>query len=299
MEEIDWGWLRSFVAVSRAGSLREAARRIGLSQPTLSRHIQRLEDHIGVSLFDRTGRGLALSPRGAELYEAAMNVRVSVDGFVRRAAGLDEALAGSVRVTTSRLFGVHLMAEWLRGFRERFPAISVDLVMDESAVDLLTREAEIAVRQFRPSELELRARRCGSVPTGFFATRGYLEQRGTPSSLVALSTHQLIGFDRRTVVLELSAAMGVPLQRESFWLRSDDMSMQVAACRAGLGIGAFSVAVGRRCPDLVEILPGSIPHSQEVWLVAHPDLARNPRVRATWDDLEQWLTRELSGENVA
>ncbi|MEN0060683.1 MAG: LysR family transcriptional regulator [Myxococcota bacterium] len=293
MSEIDWGWLRSFVAVSESGSLRDASRRIGLSQPTLSRHIQRLEEQLGVSLFDRTGRGLVLSPRGSELYESALGVKSSVDGFVRQASGLDDALEGSVRVTSGRLFGVYFIPQWIQDFRDRHPQITIDVVLDDSEVDLLTREAEIAVRQFRPSQLDLRAKRCGSVAIGFFATRGYLDTHGVPDSLYALSQHALIGYDQRTTILEVSAAMGEPLTRDHFVVRSDDVSMQVAACRAGLGIGSFSQIVGQACPELVEIMPGAIPTAQDVWLVAHPDLHRNPRVRAAFDDLAAWFARRL------
>ena len=293
MSEIDWGWLRSFVAVSEAGSLRDAAEGLGISQPTLSRHIQRLEAHLRVSLFDRTGRGLALSPRGAELYESAVSVKASVDGFMRQATGLDEALRGTVRVTSTRLFGVYLISRWLRQFRDRHPSISVDLVIDDSPVDLLTREAEIAVRLFRPSQPDLRARKCGTSAIGFFASRGYLETYGHPEEVAAIRSHQLIGYDQRTAILEVSAAMGFPLVRADFDICTDDVSMQVAACRAGLGIATFSTTVGRRCPDLVELFPSAIPTQQEVWLVAHPDLQRNPRVRAAWDDLGAWLQAEL------
>lgn len=290
MDEIDWGWLRSFVAVAESGSLRKASQRLGVSQPTLSRHVQRLEEQLGITLFDRTSRGLALSPRGAELYESAVTVRSSVDGFVRRASGLDDASSGTVRVTTNQVVGLHLLPGWLAGFQERQPRITVDAVLDDSEVDLLTREAEIAIRMFRPGQLDLMAMRCGQARTGFFASRDYLAAHGTPTTIAELREHRFIGYDRITVILEISAAMGAPLTREDFVVRSDSVSMQVAACRAGLGIASFTTLVGRRLPELVELMPRAIPYHQEVWLVAHPDLQRNPRVRAAWDDLGEWLS---------
>ncbi len=289
MDEIDWGWLRSFVAVAEAGSLRAAAEGTAVSQPTLSRHVQHLEEALGVALFDRTGRGLTLSPRGAELYEAARDVQGSVNTFLRHARGLEEALSGSVRVTTSRAFGAFVLPRWLEGFRRRQPEISIDLVTDDSAVDRLTRDAEVAVRLFRPAQLDLLARRCGDTPTTFWASRDYLDAHGTPTDSDELLRHPLIGFDRNPVFLETAARMGSPLTRDHFVLRTDDIVGQVMAVRAGLGIAAFGRLVGQQVPELVEVMPGAIPHAQEVWLVAHPDVQRNPRVRAVWRDLAEFF----------
>lgn len=299
MDELDWTWLRSFVAVAEHGSMRAAARRLGLSQPTLSRHVQRLEEVLDVALFDRAGRGLSLSPRGTELYESAREVATAVGGFLRHARGLEEGLAGDVRITCTHAYGLYLLPEWLRAFRDRHPEITVDLVLDDSSVDLLTREAEVAVRQYRPTQGDLVARKCGVSPTWFFATEELLRRHGydppdrLPTTLEELTVLPFVGFDRLPYFLDAAKAMGVPMTRDELVLRSDDMAALVAATRAGVGIGALARDIGRRA-GLVPLLPGSIPHAQEVWLVAHPEVQRNPRVRATLDSLYTYLSEVLA-----
>lgn len=296
MSEIDWDWLRSTLAVLEAGTLQGASDRLGVSAPTLSRHVAKLEEQLGVPLFDRSGRGLRPTPDAEALLPAARDVKSAVDQLLRQATGREAADAGPVRVTTSVVHGLYLLPEWVRAFREVHPEIVVDLVLDDAPTDLLSREAELAVRLFRPTGADLLARRCGSVPSGFFASQAYVDAHGVPDDYVGLRDHALIGYDRATVYLEAAAALGVPLSRDDFVFRSDAPAAHIEAACAGVGLAVMALPIGA-LKGLVRVLPDRVVHQQDVWLAAHPDVRRSPRVRRAWDALATSLT-ELCGAYV-
>jgi DNA-binding transcriptional LysR family regulator len=295
MDGLEWSWLKSFVAVAEAASMREAAERTGSSQPTLSRHVASLEAHLGVTLFDRRGRALVLSPRGTELYESAGRVNGAVDDFLRQATGYAEDLTGGVRITASHVVGQWILPEWIEGFHQRHPGLSVELVLEETAVDLRARDAEIAIRMFRPSQVDLLTRRLGTGRSIFCASERYVARKGPLTSVAAITEHDLIGFDRIPVYLETAASMGVALTDDDFVLRTDSIPAQVAAARAGVGVAVVNDALVARIPELVPQLPGVVLATQEVWLVAHPDLRRSRRVRTAWDDLGAFLSGVYGG----
>jgi len=288
MNEMNWEWLRSTLAVLETGSLQAASDRLGVSAPTLSRHVAHLEASLGVPLFDRSGRGLRPTPDAEALLPAARQVRGAVDELLRQATGREVDDAGPVRVTASFVHGVLLLPPFVAGFRRAHPEVTLDLVLDDAPTNLLSREAEVAVRGFRPQQADLLARRCGVSRSGFFASQGYLDRRGAPTRLLDLVEHELIGFDRSTVYLEAAARMGVPMQREHFAFRSDSVLGQVAAAQADVGIAAMQCAVGERA-GLVRVMPEVTVHELEVWLVAHPDVRKAPRVRRVWDALVDYL----------
>lgn len=293
MDELDWEWVRSFVAVAEAGSMRLAAERTGTSQPTLSRHVQKLEEVLGLPLFDRPGRGLALTPRGTALYESAARVRSAMDTFQRQAMGLGEEVAGSVRLTASLWMGLELLPPWLAAFRQRAPHITVDLVLDDDELNLLTREAEVAIRLFRPAQLDLVSRLCGILEIGYFASPSYLARRGTPLTRADLASHDRIGFDRSRIAIDAAARNGRRLTREEHIFRCDATPGQLAAARAGVGVVAAYTCIPDT-PELVRILPDVVVFRQEVWLVAHPEVHHNPRIRTLWRDLGDFLAARLA-----
>ncbi|KIG15529.1 Transcriptional regulator lysR family protein [Enhygromyxa salina] len=284
MDELDWRWLRSFVFVAQADSMHAAAQRSGISQPTLSRHIKLLEANLGISLFERRGRGLTLSPQGQGLFERAVAVRDSVKTFEREALGLSEQQEGSVSVTMSGVFGIHFAPEWLSQLRIDEPHITIDLVIEDSAVNLLLREAEIAVRQFRPHQLELVTRLFGTTPLGLYASPQYVDQHGEPADMAELADFDLIGFDRETYWIEAAAAMGFAHTRDDFAIRCDASVVQVSMALAGLGIAAVPSWCATGLP-LRRVLPEIVIPGPPLYLVAHPDLRRSPRVSRVWNHL--------------
>ncbi len=289
MEDLDWRWLRSFIAVAESTSMHKAAERSGISQATLSRHVRQLEESLDTSLFDRDRRGITLSERGTSLLERALVVRDAVGAFERQAAGISEETSGMVRVTMSNGFGLGFAPGWLASLQETHPATSVDLVLEDEAADLLLRKAEIAVRMFRPQQLDLVMKRCGETRLGFFASEAYIAKRGRPQTLEDLHSHQLVGYDRRTMWIERARAMGFDYARDDFATRCDAEVFHMLAAREGIGIAVLPVHVGER-DQLVKLFgPFTMP-GQPIYLVAHSELYRNKRVANVWNHLAAELT---------
>jgi DNA-binding transcriptional LysR family regulator len=275
--------------VARTGSLTSASQRLGLSQPTVSRQLQALEERLGARLLVRHARGVRLTERARELVTAAEGVERAMDGFARLAAGVRETIAGTVRLAASEIVGVEVLAPRLGELSHAYPDIEVELVLANTTSDLATGDADLAVRLYRPQQSELVSKLIGSVELAFFAAGSYLERRGMPRSLDALLEHTLIGFDRRGAMAGLFAAVDPRLTADRFAIRTDSLTAQLAAARAGCGIAAAQVPIAARYPELVRLeLPVAAP-AAPFWLTSHADLRRATHVRVVWTWCEQVL----------
>ncbi|MGO4871773.1 MAG: LysR family transcriptional regulator [Roseiarcus sp.] len=293
--EPPWDALRSFGEVMREASLSGAARKLSLSQPTVGRHIDALEQALGLALFTR-------SPRGLEPTQEALDLVPHVEAMIAAAAALRRAASGEagaergvVRVTASEIIGCEVLPAILASFRAAHPAIALELAITNRNEDLARRDADIAVRMIRPTQSALVARRIGRSPIGLYAHRDYLARCGTPRTLADLAGHCVIGFDRDDRSFRAVGAALEPFSRENFGFRCDSDLAQLAALRAGVGIGGCQEAIARRTSELVPVLPGALRYGLEVWLVMHKDSKATRRVRLAFDHLADGLRDHLRG----
>lgn len=284
-----WDLYRSFLAVVREGSLSGAARALGVAQPTIGRHMDALEQALGGPLFTRSPGGLQPTSLAMALLPHAETMELAVAAIERTAFSTGCEDVGSVRITASEIVGAEVLPPILTEMRERRPGVAFELTLTNAPEDLLRRDADIAVRMFRPTQDALVARRIGEVAVGLFAHRDYLERRGAPRSPEDLAGCLAIGCDRDDRAIRALAELGVPLRRENFAFRSDSDLAQLAALRAGFGIGGCQIPIARRCPELVPILPDQILFKLEVWLAMHEDLRQSKSVRRTYDELAMGL----------
>ena len=284
----DWSLYRSFLSVLRTGSLSAAAREEGLTQPTVGRHIDSLEKALGVTLFTRSQHGLSPTEASLELRPYAESLEATAAALVRAAVGRD-GVCGTVRVTASEIVGAEVLPSILAKLHQSHPQLVIELVLSNRTEDLLRREADIAVRMVRPTQQALIVRHVADVELGLHARREYLERRGTPASIPDLRAHTLIGFDHENAFIRSVRARGLPLDRGMFALRSDSDLAQLAALRAGFGIGVCQVPLARRAADLVRLLPKSFAFKLEVWIALHADLRSSARCRAVADALAAGL----------
>ncbi|MEM7676381.1 MAG: LysR family transcriptional regulator [Myxococcota bacterium] len=298
MDDFDWRWIRSFIVVAEAGGATAGERVSVRSQATLSRHVRALEEYLGVALFERGGRSLMLSPRGQQLLEEAMAVRSAVHDFDRKARGLASPNSGAVRVTMSCVFGLQFAPEWLSDLRQAHPNIEIDLVLEDDEVNLLLRDAEIAVRMFRPRQLELVTVEAGATTRGFFASDRYLASKSAPRRLEELFDHELVGFDRWDHWLQQARSMGYTFRREDFGVRSDAVYAHASLIAAGLGIGVLPLFVGQR-QGLTRVFPAVSLPGFPVYLAAHPELRSNPLVSKVWAHLKDALQKTLNASKTA
>ncbi|MGH8144517.1 MAG: LysR family transcriptional regulator, partial [Steroidobacteraceae bacterium] len=278
----------SFLAVMREGSLSAAARALDMTQPSLGRHIRQLEAKLGVALFTRSPQGLVPTDLGEELMTHAQTMEAASAALRRTASGSSHEVRGVVRITCSEVIGTEVLPSMLADFRQQHSGIVIELSPSNQTEDLLRKDADIAVRMLRPAQGALVARRIGRIPLGLHAHRRYLEAHGQPRTLAELSQHTLIGFDHETPALRALRSQ-VPFSRKDFSLRSDSDLAQLAAIRAGYGIGVCQCAIARRDRSLVHLLPQAFALDLDTWLVMHEDLKASRRVRLLFDHLAQAL----------
>ncbi|MET4634487.1 LysR family transcriptional regulator [Kaistia defluvii] len=294
-----WDHFRSFLAVLGDGSLSKAARGLRLTQPTIGRHIDELEQSLGVVLFTRSRTGLTPTEAALELEPHAATMAAAADALVRAASGEAREDRGTVRLTASEVVGTEILPAILRPFLERHPHIAIELVVSNRNEDLMRREADIAVRMARPTQGALLARRIGAVDIGLHAHRRYLAQRGTPKTLAELSGHALIGYDRDSPAIRALQKLGLPLTRDMFSLRTDSDTTQLAAIRAGLGIGGCQSRLAALDPDLVHLVPEEFAYPLECWVAMHEDLGTVRRMRLVFDHLVAGLSNYVAGRPLA
>lgn len=291
-----WDHFRSFLAVLGDGSLSGAARSLRLTQPTIGRHIDELEETLGVVLFTRSRAGLTPTEAALELAPHASTMAAAADALVRAASGEAREDRGTVRLTASEVVGTEILPGMLRAFMERHPHIAIELVVSNRNEDLIRREADIAVRMARPTQGALLARRIGAIDIGLHAHRRYLAQRGTPRTLAELAGHVLIGYDRDSPAIRALQKLGLQLTPDMFSLRTDSDTTQLAAIRAGLGIGGCQSPLAAQDPDLVHLVPEEFAYPLECWVAMHEDLGAVRRMRLVFDHLVAGLRDYAAGK---
>jgi len=281
--------------VLRDGSLSGAARRLGLAQPTLGRHIASLEEALGVALFTRSPRGLTPTDAARGLAPHVEEMAAASSALARTAAGEGAPDRGVVRVTASEVIGCEVLPSLFASFRASHPGVAIELAVTNRNEDLSRRDADIAVRMIRPTQSALVARRIGASTIGLFAHRAYLAAFGTPLTLGDLKAHRLIGYDRDDRSFRAAGPSVLQISREDFGFRCDSDLAQLAALRAGVGIGGCQENIAKRNSDLVRLLADEVSFSLEVWLAMHEDVRTTPRIRRLFDHLATGLTQFVTG----
>lgn len=292
---IGWELYRSFLAVLQEGSLSAAARSLGLTQPTVGRHITALEAHFGISLFTRSQMGLMPTDAALSLRADAEAMQRTAAALERNASGLGKDVQGAVRISVSEVVGVEVLPPILAELRQRHPKLELEIVLSNRLQDVVRREVDIAIRMTSPRQDVLLATRVGDVVLGLHAHRSYLERHGRPKNLADLSRHALIGFDQPTPFLRSACAHLELWSREHFKLRCDSDLAQLALLRSGAGIGICQAALAARTPDLVRLLPEKFSLVLTTWVVMHEGLRSSPRCKAAFDALVAGLRRYMQG----
>ena len=297
MREPDWDSYRSFLAVIEEGSLSGAARRLGLTQPTLGRHIEAIEAALGQGLFVRSQRGLTPTLAAEALRPYAEALKTNADALVRAASRRPAEVEGLVRVTASEVVAAEVLPYILKDAFARHPKLQFEVEGSNRTVDLLHRGADIAVRMADPTQQSLLGAKVGDVELGLYAAPDYIARRGRLERLRDAPAHVLIGYARETPYLRGLAA-GLPLPpQEAFAFRTDNDLAAVAAVRAGLGIGFCQTGIARR-EGWVRLLPQTFSVGLPTWVVMHEDLKANPACRAAFDLLVDGMRAYVGSQNV-
>ena len=285
----DWSLVQAFLMVAEQGSLSAAARELRASQPTVGRQIKTLEHQLGADLFYRRARGLELTETGAALVPPARAMRDAMGQIALTAAGQSEQMSGTVRVTASVMTSLYHLPDIIAQIRREEPAIAIELVPSDESRNLLYREADIAVRMYRPTQLELISQHIGDIKTTICASKSYIARKGLLTGPDNVFDHDFVGYDTSPLIIDGFRDLGIEVTRDFFKVRCDDHATYWNLVRAGCGIGFAQGRIAHDDPEVEVINPGVDIPSLPIWLVAHEAMRHTPRVRRVWDMLAAGL----------
>jgi DNA-binding transcriptional LysR family regulator len=280
----DWNRARAFLVTAEEGSLSAAARALGMTQPTLGRQVVALEEELGVALFERVGRGLVLTASGVGLLEHVRSMAEAASRVSLTASGQSQSVEGLVTITASEVVSAFLLPPILARLRRSHPGLEIKVVASMAVRDLRRREADIAIRNGKPTDPMLIATRLRDTPARLYATPGYLRALGNPKTQAALSRADFIGFsDDGDRFVDGLNAMGFALTRKNIPVHTGNHLVLWELVKQGLGIGAIIEEVGDTEPSVERVLPSLPPIPVPMWLVAHRELHTSRRVRLVFD----------------
>ena len=288
--QFDWNLARAFLVTAEEGSMSAAARALGLTQPTLSRQVAGLEEELGVALFERVGRGLELTPSGAELLEQVRAMGDAAGNLKLTAAGQSNTIEGNICISATDLVTILVMPILVQKLRRLYPDITVGLIASNTLSDLKRREADIAIRAAQPVEPDLIARKIGDITAHLYASEQYLEQIGVPQSPEDLIDADFI-CDQPELVMNILAGCGIRLTQRNFPIMSESVITQWELVKRGLGIALLPDQLAATEPRFHKVLPDLQPFKGPLWLVVHKELRTSRRVRVVFDFLVDELLK--------
>lgn len=290
MNNINWDLLHSFFVVAKHGSLSAAGKAEHMAQPTISRHIAKLEEKLGYRLFDRSRNGVSMTKRGTDLFEHVQKMAEVASAFEKTQTGKSERLSGTVRLTASRILSTYALPDILTRFHHEEPEIAIELVASDLTENLLLREADIALRMFRPTQQDVITRKLSELQMGAYASYDYIQRRGEPAAIEDVLHHDVIGYDRNTLIIDGFRRSGFEVDRDFFAFRSDDQVVCWEMVIAGYGIGFNQLNIGDADPRVKRIEWVNDIVSLPLWLTAHSSLNTNSRIRRVYDYLAAAFT---------
>ena len=289
--KFDWNKARAFLVTAEEGSLSAAARALGMAQPTLGRQVDGLEQELGIVLFERVGRGLTLTPSGLELLEHVRDMGEAAGRVSMTALGQSQALEGTICISASETYAAVLLPPIIAKLRIMEPGIQIEIVVANHASDLRRREADIAIRNFRPTEPDLIAKKIGDADAVLYATPDYIARIGNPTKPYDLRHAEFVNMDHSGMMLKGLNTLGLGLTEANFPLLTENYLVMWELVRQGVAIGILDAYIGDVDPVVRRVLPDLEPLVFPIWLVSHRELATNRRIRMVYDFLAEELKR--------
>ena len=285
----DWNRARAFLVAAEAGSFSAAARALDVAQPTVGRQVAALEAELEVTLFERVGTRLELTPTGLELVEHVRAMGEAAGRVSLAATGQSASIEGTVAITASEAIAAHLLPLILGALRVDHPGIEIEIVAANDARDLHRREADIAVRNFRSARPDLIARKVRDASATFFAAPEYIARVGPIESIADLRRVEIFAFDRSDLMVDGLRQLGLQVERRQFPIVTGHHLVQWELCKQGVGVCIMMEEVGDAEPRVQRVLPEAPPLPVPIWLVCHRELRTSRRIRLVFDRLAEGL----------
>lgn len=291
----DWSDIRLFLAILDHGSLVAASEHLGLTQPTVGRRLAALEKRLDTPLFVRSGRRMQLTDSGAAILDSARRMEREMLAIERTVEVQAKGLCGEVTLSATEGTGTEWLTPALFAFHQQYPDIVVKVQIENRTVDLVHREADIALRLGRPTQPDLIARRLVTVGFGLYSTQKYLDQARPVTSIASLADHQLVGLDMIGARIEPAASFPSKKKITGHYVYvTNSPAAQISAVRAGFGIGVLSHRWAAMVPSLQRVLPDYTPAEVELWLVTHEELRHSARIRAVSDFISERIIADTA-----
>ena len=293
----DWNQVRAFLATAEEGSFSAAARALKTTQPTIGRQIAALEDTLGVTLVERSARGLNITQPGRDLLDHVRAMGEAATLISMTADGQSQAVRGTVTVTATDLMCAATLPAMLAPLRQSAPGISVRLVSSNDVQNLMQREADIAIRHVRPDQPELIGRFVGDFGANLFGATDYLDRVGRPRSLREIADLDFVGNADPERLMAPLQNMGIPIEEENFVMFTDSGVVAWELTKSGFGVSMQPEVLAEAEPGLERVFPGLPSPQFPVWLVTHRELQTSRRIRIVFDHLAQRLRQSLEKLN--
>ena len=279
---LDWDKLRIFHTAAESGSFTHAAEKLGMSQSAVSRQISALEDDLRLKLFIRHARGLVLTEVGEQLFRTAHRMHWELQQVETQMTESQDEPTGPLLVTTTVGFGSTWLASRINDFL-LYPAIQLEIKLNDAEMDLAMREADVAIRLHRPNQSEMIQRKLFTVHNHFYASKDYIAQAGAPKTVEDIDNHRIISFGEPVPsylgdinYLERLGRSEASPRRASLKVNAVYGMMQAA--RAGIGIAMLPDYVAEGEAALEKVLTGVEIPAYETYFVYPPALKNSKRV---------------------
>lgn len=289
--QLDWNDLRTVLAVARCGSLAGAARELGVRHSTVFRRMEQVERGLGARLFERSRQGWSANAEGEAVARAAAEMELAALAAERTIKGADARLQGPVRIATSELLASYLLPPLLARFLAAHPGVELEVTASNRSVDLTRREADLALRATAEPPQVLVGRRIAVMHYALYASKALVGRRRRS----ALDLRQLpwIGFDESISSFQIAKWVRETLPEVVPRLRMDSLPAMLQATVAGAGVAALPLYAGAQHPGLVRVSPPIQGPEMGLWILSHPDVRGNARIRALVAFLVEAVPQEL------
>lgn len=287
--KFDWNRARAFLVTAEEGSLSAAARALNMAQPTLGRQVDALEKELNVVLFQRVGRGLSLTPSGLELLTHVKQMGNAASTFSIAAHGQSQSIEGNISIAASETYAANLLPPIIAKLHMLEPKIKIELVVSSDVSDLRRREADIAIRHFRPTEPDLIAKKIGDAHAKLYASDAYVNKIGNPKQINDLNDAEFVNIDHQNSVMHGLNSVGFNLTKANFPIETNNYLVMWELVKQGIAIGVLDSRIGDKEKSVKQVLPDMPPLTFPIWLVAHRELSNSRRIRMVYDLLASEL----------
>ena len=279
-ESSDWNDYLYFLKVADSGNLTAAAGELGVNHSTVFRRINRLEQHMGVRLFERSRKGYSLTETGLEIIGRIRNIEAEMYAIQRKLLGKDDQLSGNLKISTTDTIGYYWLPPYIKKFKADYPDIVIDVDIQTRFTNLTKREADIVIPAINLQPDYMVGRKLTRIYFRLYASRGYIESFGCPNDPEDFSKHRFLVPNQSLKTISASKWLQKVVPAQSVVATSDKLSTLFKFAQQDLGIAALPHYVGLSDPQMIEIMELPAECHRNVWILTHPDLRNTARIRA-------------------